>query len=175
MVGWTDLPADLSDTARLARLADYLPGDGVVVSSDLIRAADTADAIAGSRERLPHDRRLREMHFGDWEGKAFAEIEAQDAARARAFYEQPGDVRAPGGETWNELSERVERGVAELARAHKDRPLVLVAHFAVILTQVQRAWDVPAYDVLAQRIDNLSVTRIEWGGTRRADPVNHIP
>ena len=45
MVGWTDLPADLSDAARLARLTDHLPSDALVISSDLSRAAATADVI----------------------------------------------------------------------------------------------------------------------------------
>ena len=38
MVGWSDLPADLSDTARLARLSAHLPDGAPVVSSDLVRA-----------------------------------------------------------------------------------------------------------------------------------------
>ena len=43
MIGWTDLPADLSDTARIARLSNYLP-HAPVISSDLSRARDTAPA-----------------------------------------------------------------------------------------------------------------------------------
>ena len=46
MVGWTDLPADLSDRAQLDRLRAYLP-DAPVVCSDLLRARQTADAVAG--------------------------------------------------------------------------------------------------------------------------------
>ena len=49
MVGWSDLPADLSDTAALARLEAALPREAVVISSDLIRAVATADAIQGDR------------------------------------------------------------------------------------------------------------------------------
>ena len=53
MVGWSDLPADLGDTAQLARLSTHLPAEALVISSDLIRASATADAIAGKRTRLP--------------------------------------------------------------------------------------------------------------------------
>ncbi|MEN8741466.1 MAG: histidine phosphatase family protein, partial [Phaeobacter gallaeciensis] len=49
MVGWSDLPADLSDSAALHRLSAALPEDALVVSSDLSRAADTASAIQGDR------------------------------------------------------------------------------------------------------------------------------
>ena len=66
MVGWSDLPADLSDTAALDRLSSYLPPEALVISSDLSRAVATADAVQGARRRLGHDPDLREMNFGAW-------------------------------------------------------------------------------------------------------------
>ena len=84
MVGWSDLPADLSDLAQIDRLSGYLPADAIVVSSDLLRSTATADAIQGSRQRLHHRPELREIHFGQWELRSAAEIEAEDAALARA-------------------------------------------------------------------------------------------
>ena len=62
-VGWRDVPADLSDHAQLKRLSDFLPADALVVSSDLIRASDTASAIQGARTELPHEHNFREMNF----------------------------------------------------------------------------------------------------------------
>ncbi|MEJ1993014.1 MAG: phosphoglycerate mutase family protein, partial [Maritimibacter sp.] len=44
-VGWRDVPADLSDTAALARLSAALPDSAALISSDLIRAIATADAV----------------------------------------------------------------------------------------------------------------------------------
>ena len=176
MVGWTDLPADLSDSAAIARLSDYLPGGALVVSSDLSRAVSTADAIQGTRRRLPHVRELREFHFGDWEMKTGAEIEAMDPERARAYWDQPGDVRPPGGETWNEGATRAGAAIDALAAAHPGADLVIVAHFGVILTQVQRALRISAEDVLAHRIDNLSVTGLTRSGTGwEVGAINHRP
>jgi alpha-ribazole phosphatase len=90
MVGWTDLPADLSDRAGLARLSAHLP-QAPVVSSDLIRAVSTADAL-GPRPRLPHDAGLREIHFGSWEMRSFTEVEAEDPELIRRYWEEPGGV-----------------------------------------------------------------------------------
>lgn len=171
MVGWTDLPADLSDTAQIARLSAYLPPEAPVISSDLIRASATADAIAANRPRLPHDPDLREIHFGAWEMKHHSEIEAQDPARIYAYWDQPGDISAPGGETWNETATRVSAAADRLVQAgHPD--MIVVAHFGVILTQVQRALGVSAYDVFANRIDNFSVTCIAG---KTVNPINHLP
>ncbi|WP_297774463.1 histidine phosphatase family protein [uncultured Roseovarius sp.] len=174
MVGWSDIPADLSDTARLARLSAHLPEGALVVSSDLIRARATADAIAGPRVRLGDERDLREIHFGDWELQGFDTI--PDQTHLRAFWEQPGDIRPPGGESWHEVSTRVSGVVTRLRAAHPGRDIVAVAHMGAILTQVQAALGVAAYDAFAQRIDNLSVTELHWADeTWQAKTINHLP
>ncbi|MFY0617523.1 histidine phosphatase family protein [Shimia sp.] len=161
MVGWSDLPADLSDTAQLARLSNHLPEDGIVISSDLQRCIATADAVQQHRTRLPHDPELREIHFGDWELKSFAEIEAEEPDHIRAYWETPGDVRPPNGESWNEVSKRVDRAIDRLITTHRGAKLIVVVHFGVILTQIQRAQQLTAEEAFGHRIENLSVTSIK--------------
>jgi len=174
MVGWSDLPADLSDTTRLARLDAHLPADAMLISSDLVRASATADALGGSRTRLPHDPGLREMHFGAWELQDFGSIRDKD--RLRAFWDQPGDVRPPGGESWHDVVARVDAAVARLLHAHPGRDIIIVAHFGTILTQVQQALSVTPYEAFAQPIDNLSVTELHRTGEAwRAVEINHRP
>ncbi|MFD3190458.1 histidine phosphatase family protein [Sedimentitalea sp. HM32M-2] len=176
MVGWSDLPADLSDTEALARLSAHLPRPATVVSSDLSRASATADAIQGDRRRLPHLATLREIHFGDWELRNHAEIEAEDPERIRAYWEHPGDVRPPNGESWHQVCARVDGAIDTLIADHAGRDLIVVAHFGVILSQVQRALRVGANQAFAHRIDNLSVTELHhhahgWQVAR----INHRP
>lgn len=176
MVGWSDLPADLSDVAAIDRLSTFLPNDALIISSDLIRASATADAIQQNRTRLPHDAELREIHFGDWELKSFAEIEAQDPTRIRAYWEEPGEVRPPRGESWNEVSARVDGAIDRLIARHTGHTLVIVVHFGVILTQIQRAEQLSASEVFANRIDNLSVTSIKIDGPNWSlGHINHNP
>lgn len=174
MVGWEDPPADLTDTARLQRLDQHLPRQAKLISSDLQRAHATADAIAGERHRLPHDRDLREINFGDWGMQVFDDVDDQE--RLLAFWDTPGDVRAPNGETWNEVFKRVSGATDRLLEAHPNEDLIVVAHFGAILTQVQRALKISAYDAFANRIENLSVTEIhvEQDGWHLAS-INHLP
>ncbi|NIZ13957.1 histidine phosphatase family protein [Phaeobacter sp. HF9A] len=160
MVGWTDLPADLSDTAALARLSAALPEDALLISSDLSRAIATADAIAGARRRLPHAPELREIHFGGWELRTWREVDAEAPEHIRAFWETPGDVAPPGGESWNQLQARVSARMDALAQAHAGADIVVVGHFGQILCQVQRAARLSATEAFAHKIDNLSVTRM---------------
>ncbi len=157
-VGWRDVPADLSDTARVARVAQYLPDDARVISSDLIRAVATADAIQNARPRLPHDPALREFNFGDWDGQHFSQIAESYPDRSRDFWENPGNVAAPEGETWNDVATRASGAIDRLATDDTCQNLIVVAHIGVIMTQIQRATDGIAYNALSHEIDPLSVT-----------------
>lgn len=171
MVGWTDLPADLSDSAALARLSAHLPPDAPVISSDLSRAVTTADAL-GPRPRLPHDPALREIHFGQWETRTFAEVESETPDHIRAFWETPGDIRPPGGESWNDMASRVS---AALDRLQGPPDLIIVAHFGAILAVLQRALDIPTTQAFSHKIDNLSVTSLTFGPPPQVFAINHRP
>lgn len=176
LVGWTDLPADLSDTSALERLACTLPRDAVVVSSDLIRSIKTADAIAAGRNRLPHSPALRELNFGQWENRAHSDVSATDPELSRAYWADPGDVRPPGGESWNQTAARVSSFVDDLNVTQKGRDIIAVAHFGVILTQLQRASRIGAKSALSFKIDNLSITRLEFLDPQwRVHGVNRLP
>lgn len=174
MVGWSDVPADLSDTAAIARLHSHLPV-APVISSDLIRCVTTADAIQRDRPRLPHDPDLREINFGDWELKTAAEIEATHPDAIRTFWDRPDLNATPGGESWTDMTARVGSAVDRLVETH-DTDMIVVAHFGAILGQVQRAFACPVSEVLGHKIDNLSVTCLAFDGTRwHAEAINHIP
>jgi alpha-ribazole phosphatase len=176
MVGWTDVAADLSDTATLSRLDAALPRGAVLISSDLSRAVATADRLAAGRHRLPHDPALREIHFGAWEMRNFAQIEAETPDHIRSFWDQPGDVAPPGGESWNALALRIKAATHRLCADHPDRDVIVVAHFGAILAGVQHALSVDAKTVFAHRIDNLSITRIEWADdAAQVLSINHKP
>jgi alpha-ribazole phosphatase len=171
MVGWTDLAADLSDTAALSRLAAHLPPDAPVISSDLRRAVATADAL-GPRRRLAHDPALRELHFGQWETRPFAEIEAESPDHIRAFWETPGDIAPPGGESWNDLATRTWAALDRLQGLAPD--VVVVAHFGPIVAALQRAENLSPEAAFAHRIDNLSVTCLTLAPPK-VFVVNHRP
>lgn len=173
--GWRDVPADLSDTAAIGRLSRWLPRDAPIVSSDLKRAVTTADAIANGRRRLSHEDDLREFNFGEWDGKHFTEVETTHPELSRAFWEKPGDVAAPSGESWNQVTQRVSAKVDHLLTKHPG-DLILVAHFGVVLCHIAHATGMTPYEALGYKIDPLSATVLEETQTGwRADAINHTP
>ena len=158
--GWTDVEVDLSDKQNLLWLNETLPGEAIIIASDLKRASRTADAIQGSRTRLPDERNLRELHFGRWEGKTPQEVSEVDKVLSIDFWEKPGDIKAPDGESWNDLSHRVNEIVDKITRQYPKNDLIFVAHYAVILTQIQRVLGVSTLQILHRRIHNLSLSKI---------------
>lgn len=175
-VGWRDVPADLSDSAQIARLHAHLPAEAVIISSDLIRATATADAVQSGRSRLPHDPGLREFNFGDWDGKHFSEVADSHPDLSRAYWENPGDIAPPNGESWNAAATRISQSVDKLCDTYPGQHIIVVAHIGAILTQVQRALLTPANEVIGSKIDNLSVTDLTvteqgWHLGR----INHLP
>ena len=161
--GHRDVPADLSDSAAIARLADFLPREALMISSDLVRARDTATAIARGQRRLADDAGLREIDFGDWDGRHFSDIAQSDPDLSRRYWEEPGDIAPPNGESWNAAAARVSAAVDALMIAAAECPLIVVAHMGAIMTQMQRALDGSATAAMSHRIDPLSVTEIMPG------------
>lgn len=174
--GWRDVPADLSDTAKLLRLDAYLPPKATIVASDLIRASATADALSDGRSRLADLPALREFHFGDWDGKRWAEVADKYPDLSRRYWEEPGDISPPNGESWNAAAARVSPSVDALLADHRGGDLIVVAHFGVILTQLARARGFSARKAFIHRIDTLSVTCLVHDGTRwTAETINQLP
>ena len=175
MTGWRDVPADLSDRAALDRLSAYLPDAGVVVSSDLSRAIATADAVAGERSRLPHDPDLREIDFGAWDGLHHTQVSARDPVLSRRFWEEPGALSAPEGESWDDVTRRVGAAIDRIVAHHRPAHLIVVAHMGAIMSQIPRATRETAVQSMAHRIDPLGVTDMTltpagW----RIGRINHI-
>lgn len=173
-LGWRDVAADLSDTDQIARLNGYLPDNALLVSSDLLRAVQTADVVAAGRTRLPHAPELREFNFGDWDGLGFAEVSAREPGLSRRYWEEPGDVAPPNGESWNMAAARVDGFVDRLNAENSGRDIIAVAHIGVIMTRIQRAAGITAYQALGHKIDNLSVTRMGWDAGWKIGAINHL-
>lgn len=174
-VGWRDVPADLSDLDAVRRLHAGLPQTALLISSDLTRAVQTADAIADGRIRLPHDRNLREFDFGDWDGQIFSQAAETHPELSRSFWETPGDIAAPNGESWHDVAIRTARTLDRLHEDHPGADIIVVGHFGMILTQLGRAHGTDPAVTIGQKIDNLSVTTLRrhdagWDTPR----INHV-
>ncbi|WP_216328205.1 histidine phosphatase family protein [Deinococcus aestuarii] len=111
--GWTDTP--LGETGRiqaghLARRWSRTSPDAVY-ASDLQRALDTA-ALALPDHRVIPDARLRELHFGRYEGATTEDV-LHDPEYAQ-WQRDPWTRPAPGGESLRGVAARMRDWAAEL-------------------------------------------------------------
>jgi probable phosphoglycerate mutase len=107
--------------------------------SPLTRARQTADAL-GLLNPTPNAR-LMEQNWGRWEGLSHAEILARDGADAFARAGLALQFRPPGGESTNELHDRVAAFLADAARIDEDA--IAVTHLGVLRASYTLAagWD----------------------------------
>ena len=131
MQGQQDVP--LNDTGRrqaaavAARLAGFEP-DGIV-TSDLSRAAATADAIhAATGAPLTTDPQLREIHIGSWQGKTAAQVAAENPWYTEAIRTGADFRRSETGETSHEAATRVAEALRGIAASRPGVTTVIVGH-----------------------------------------------
>ena len=99
----------------------------MVYSSDLKRAADTAQIMAlGHNAELVTCKELREIDFGEFEGLTFAEIKQRNPA-SNWWTAQDPQEKLPKGESVSQLTARVSQFVARLGR-HPGETVLVAAH-----------------------------------------------
>lgn len=127
-----------------------------IVASPLKRCADFAQDLAG-RLAIPlaFDERLREMHFGAWEGRTAAELmESAPDALAR-FWRDPAAYPPPGAEALGDFQARVLAAWDELRNQPNGRRVLVVGHGGPIRTIL--------CTVLGHPLDRLLELEIELG------------
>jgi probable phosphoglycerate mutase len=134
--------------------------------SPLIRTRETMEiaraAMGLSREGASFDDRLVEFTFGAWEGLTWPEVVERDPQLAHMRGADKWNFTPPGGESYAELSQRLEPWLAE-----QDGPSVVVSHGGVaraLMAQIghlstERA---PTADIWQGRVLVFSAGRFDW-------------
>jgi len=137
---------------------------GAVYSSDLARAWQTAQAIAGSHGLEVHpEPRLRERAFGHFEGRTFLDIQRDLPEQAERWRRRDPDFApAGGGESLLAFRARVTDAVAELASRHPGELLVLVAHGGVMDLLYRAATGQELQAPRTWQLGNAHINRMLW-------------
>jgi broad specificity phosphatase PhoE len=104
-----------------------------IYSSPLIRAMQTAEAVAKGRKTpiIEHESFLN-IDLGDWTGKPRAEIEAKYPELWQKWRTVPEDMVIPGGEGVMDVMRRSLDGLNALAAKHMGEKIAVVSHRAVL-------------------------------------------
>jgi len=135
---------------RLAQLRDDIATLDFV-ASPLQRCRETMEIIRErlgmSREGYGTDDRLKEIHFGSWQGTHWPEVSTVDPDGAADRLADPYNWRPPGGESYADLTERCAAWLADI-----ERDSVVVAHGGV-----SRALRGHIYKLAPEDVTELSV------------------
>jgi alpha-ribazole phosphatase len=161
--GSLDIGLSTAGREHACRLAERLATVEyeAVYSSPRVRARETADAIGLAHGLAPVvDEGLRELDFGELEGRTYDEIAASEPELYRAWMTTPTEIRFPGGESFADLKARSLVALERIRRLHESA--IVVTHGGVLRAGVAAWLSMP--DEAIFRLDQryCGVTIVDW-------------
>jgi len=163
--GQIDIELNMTGRWQAERTAEALRGEalGAIYSSDLLRAADTAAAIAraqGLGTQLHPG--LRERHFGTCQGSTWSALELEQPELTALWRRRVPDFAPPGGESLLALRQRVTLALDDVAAAHLGQQIVIVTHGGVLDTLYRLASGVELQAPRTWQLGNAAINRLLW-------------
>lgn len=144
--GQTDVPLPADYATIHAGIIQQLPAYDMVYSSPLSRCQLLATAV--KKDHIT-DPRLMELHFGDWEGRRWEDI---DRKESDPWMEDYINLSPPNGESLLTLVNRFADFVYEL-KATKHQRVLLVTHAGIIRSAMYLFNDIPLNQIMMQPVD----------------------
>jgi alpha-ribazole phosphatase len=170
-MGQLDIPLDEIGRVQAQEVSKRLSAErpAALYTSGLTRAFDTATAIQAAIPTHPElriDGRLTEGAFGEWEGKTYDSLRTQDAERLKRWEADRVKVTPPGGESLQEIAERVQAAYKDILADNQGKTVIIVAHGGSLQVLVATALGVPLKHYWQFGVSNTSVSELrvdEWG------------
>lgn len=152
----------MEQARALSRRIGSIPFD-CVYTSPLKRARETARILAQSRSvPIINDAALTEMCFGEWEGLTFSRIGELYPAQLELWSHSPNLCQIPSGEPFQTLTERCEAFLKRVLERHEGFTVVAVSHSVPTKVIAALCLGVPMEKIHNIRIDNVSLTIIDF-------------
>lgn len=168
--GQLDPPLSEDGVAQARRVAGRLERREVeaLYTSDLLRAAQTAEPIAASlgvdAEPMVE---LREIFLGEWEGMHTDDLAARYPDAWDAWTREPSWDIVPGGEGAVAFEARVESTIDRIFERHPHGDVVVITHGGVIQIALHQVVGRTSHGIFAFRISNASISVVERRGGRK--------
>jgi alpha-ribazole phosphatase len=160
-LGHTDIGINGTGREQVERLKGILSGEEVdeVYCSDLKRCRETAEIINFGKD-IEFSKNLREMNFGEWEGKKWKEVLASGKDEFTRWKDDWINRSVPGGESFRDMSrnviseiERIKNGSGKKAVVtHGGCIRTVIGHY--LMDSIEKSWHF--------QIDNGTICRISF-------------
>jgi len=168
--GHSDPPINAAGQQQVAQMISTLTSESIdeIYSSDLHRAVDTANLLSQMFDApITRCHSLREIHFGDWEGLRWDEIEHRDPHYAHRWMQAFPDLPAPNGESFATFKNRVLRQVNRLLPLAEAKRIAVVTHGGVMREVLrsllgrndQQAWEATKHYCSSFECEGMIVSR----------------
>ena len=146
----------------LAREIAARGGVDAIVSSPLLRTLQTAERVAHATG-APIDIApgIAECAFGEWDGFTFAEVSERWPVELAAWLAST-DVAPPGGESFAECRDRVDRARRDLLTRHAGQRVAVISHVTPIKLMTGICVDAPLSSLYRMELAPCSLTTIAW-------------
>jgi broad specificity phosphatase PhoE len=158
LVGRIDSPLTEFGRRQAIALGDVVRGAARVVTSPLVRASETA-SLLGLDGPVSVDERWIELDYGSLDGVPFSDVPRDLWDRWRA----DSSFAPPGGESLDDVGNRVAAACAELLDEAASSDIVVVSHVSPIKAAAAWALGVSQSVAFRMHLANASVTRIGQG------------
>lgn len=147
-----------------AAVGEHRPWD-VVLSSPLSRCQAFARELC-DRHHLPLvvDERLKELGFGEWEGKTRDEIVVHDPERLLNFFRDPQRYRPENAEALSDFEIRVIAAWDGMLDRFTGRHILLVGHAGMIRMVIRHVLNAPLDAMFHIQVPNAGISRIQVDG-----------
>ena len=148
-----------------------------IYSSDLQRARKGAQIIGLSQGLEPQVfTELRELSVGKWEGLSKEKINQQYPKEIEHWYDNIATARVEGGETLQELHNRVIPKMDELVAKHTSSSIAVVCHGGVNRIVLSHILGIPWDRIHRIKQDFIAVNTIQfYSGTVVVERINGSP
>uniref|UniRef100_UPI0040560492 histidine phosphatase family protein n=1 Tax=Candidatus Electronema sp. TaxID=2698783 RepID=UPI0040560492 len=161
LVGSSDPPLSGQGLKRLTGMLPELQTAERWLCSPLRRARQTLDCLRQQGCALAppiYERRLREINFGSWELRTFADIAATEPEQVEAW-QQYEDFTFPGGEAVADFVSRISQLLADFTA--QGGVVGAVTHGGVIRTMICLALGLPPRSYLLFDVRPASLTILD--------------
>jgi alpha-ribazole phosphatase len=162
--GQQDIPLNARGRQQIEAVARRLAGEKIdaVYASDLSRAWQTAEAIVTHHDGLSilEEPRLREMHFGEWEGLTHEEIQQRQPAASENWTKILMGEGPPKGENLPQFAARIQAMLDEVVAAHPRERVLLVAHGGTLMVLLCLLLAHPIANYWQFRLEKASLSEV---------------
>ena len=159
--GWLDDPLSDEGWQQMEQALEKRQPWDLIVTSSLIRCADFANSFGEKLQRpVQVEERLREISFGEWEGRTAGEIIEESPNAITRFWNDPINHPPPGGESLDRFSQRVEAAWSDLCVEHRGKHILLVSHGGVIRMIIGQLLGMPLNNLFRLEVPMAAVSRI---------------